>query len=370
MNRAWSLRVLSLLLIIVLIRPDGEARQPTYARKAMVVAQEELAVDVGLNVLRSGGNAVDAAVAVGFALAVTYPFAGNIGGGGFMLIRLADGRRTFIDFREKAPGKATRDMYLDGGGKPSEEAIVGWRSAGVPGTVRGFELAHMRYGRTPWVELLKPAISLAANGFPVSHAQMDSWKRYSSLLRRFPESNRVFLKGGAYYGWQETFRQPELAQTLRRLARFGANDFYEGRSARLLADAMKERGGLVTLADLHDYQAVERKPLEGDYKGFHIITSAPPSAGGVGLLQMLAMLDTTGFEKTGAGSAETYHYFAEVMRRFYADRNEYLGDPDSVDNPLSTLLDAAYVHTRRATIDPERATPSEQVNPGLPLRNE
>lgn len=370
MNRACSLRVISLLLIFAVIRPDVEARQPVYTRKAMVVAQEELAVDVGLNVLRSGGNAVDAAVAVGFALAVTYPFAGNIGGGGFMLIRLADGRTTFIDFREKAPGRASHDMYLDASGKPGEDGIVGWRSVGVPGTVRGFELAHKRYGHTPWIELLKPAIALAANGFPVSHAQMDSWKRYSSLLSRFPESKRIFLKGGAYYDWQETFRQPELARILDRIARLGASDFYEGQTARLLTDPMKKQGGLVTLADLHDYQAVERKPLEGDYKGFHIITSPPPSGGGVGVLQMLSMLDTTGYEKSGVGSAETYHYLAEVMRRFYADRNEYLGDPDSVKNPISTLLDAVYVRSRRATIDSEHATPSEQVNPGLALRNE
>jgi gamma-glutamyltranspeptidase/glutathione hydrolase len=369
-NRTRSLRARSLLLVFVLITPEAHASQPVYARKAMVVAQEELAVDVGLNVLRSGGNAVDAAVAVGFALAVTYPFAGNIGGGGFMLIRLAEGHTTFIDFREKAPGKASHDMYVDASGKPTEDAIVGWGSVGVPGTVRGFQLAHKRYGHKPWIELLKPAIALAASGFPVSHAQVDSWMRYNSLLSRFPGSKRIFLKGGAYYGWQETFRQPELARTLDRIARLGANDFYEGQIARLLTDAMTAQGGLVTLADLHDYQAVERKPLEGDYKGFHIITSPPPSAGGVGLLQMLSMLDTTGYEKAGAGSAETYHYLAEVMRRFYADRNEYLGDPDSVKNPISALLDPDYVRARRATIDSEHATPSEQVNPGLPIRNE
>jgi len=335
----------------------------------MVVAQEELATDVGLSVLRSGGNAVDAAVAVGFALAVTHPFAGNIGGGGFMLIRMADGHATFIDFREKAPGRASHDMYLDAGGKLSDESTVGWRSVGVPGTVRGLELAHKRYGHKPWVELVKPAVNLATNGFPVSRSQMDSWKRYRSLLSQFPESKRIFLKGGAYYDWQETFRQPELARTLDRIACLGASDFYDGETAHLLAAGMAEHGGLITLADLHDYQAVERKPLEGDYKGYHLITSPPPSSG-VGLLQMLAMLNTTGYEKTGAGSAGTYHYLAEVMRRYYADRNEYLGDPDSVKNPIPALLDPAYVTARRATIDPEHATPSEQVSPGLPAGSE
>jgi gamma-glutamyltranspeptidase/glutathione hydrolase len=336
----------------------------------MVVAQEELATDVGLAVLRSGGNAIDAAVAVGFALAVTHPYAGNIGGGGFMLIRLADGRTTFIDFRDKAPARASRDMYLDESGKLTEDSVVGWRSAAVPGTVRGLELAHKKYGHKPWGELLKPAVDLAANGFPVSYWQMDSWNRFSPLLSQFPESKRIFLKGGAQYDWREIFRQPELAQALERIARLGASEFYEGETAHLLTTAMAKNGGLITLADLHDYQAVERKPLEGDYKGYRIITSPPPSSGGVGLLQMLAMLEGTDYEKSGAGSARTYHYLAEVMRRFYADRNQYLGDPDLVKNPIAALLDPAYVRSRRATIDPERATPSDQVNPGLPAGRE
>jgi gamma-glutamyltranspeptidase / glutathione hydrolase len=359
-------------MALVLIAADAGAREPVYGRKGMVVAQEELATEVGVAVLRSGGNAVDAAVAVGFALAVTHPSAGNIGGGGFMLIRMADGRTTFIDFREKAPGKASHNMYLDASGKPTEDSVVGWRSVGVPGTVRGLELAQKRYGHKPWVELVKPAVNLATNGFPVSHNHEYSWKyKYSEArLSQFPDSKRIFLKGGAYYDWQETFRQPELARTLDRIARLGASDFYDGETAHLLATAMKEHGGLITLADLHDYQAVERTPLEGDYKGYHIITSPPPSSGGIGLLQMLAMLDTTGYEKTGAGSAGTYHYLAEAMRRYFADRNDYLGDPDFVKNQISSLLDPAYVQARRATIDPEHATPSDLVNPGLPAGNE
>ncbi len=370
MNRAYPLRVLSLLLIAVLVGPEAQGRQPVYGRRAMVVAVEEHAVDVGVDVLRSGGNAVDAAVAVGFALAVTHPFAGNIGGGGFMLIRLADGRTTFIDFREKAPAKASHDMYLDARGKLTEESTVGWRSVGVPGTVRGLELAHRKYGHKPWADLLRPAIRLATNGFPVSHAQMESWKFYTSLLARFPETKGIFLKDGAYSDWQENFKQPELALTLDRIAHLGAADFYEGETAHLLATAMAKNGGLITLADLHDYQAVERTPLEGNYKGYHIITSPPPSSGGIGLLQMLGMLNGTEYEKSGAGSAKTYHYLAEVMRRFFADRNQYLGDPDSVNNPVSRLLDQTYVSARRATIDPEHATPSDQVDPGLPAGSE
>ncbi|MGC2665312.1 MAG: gamma-glutamyltransferase [Candidatus Acidiferrales bacterium] len=363
-------RCLALVLMFALVVPAADGRDPVFGRKAMVVAQEDLAVGVGISVLRAGGNAVDAAVAVGFALAVTHPYAGNLGGGGFMLIRMADGRATFIDFREKAPGRASRNMYLDAAGNPTNDSVVGWRAAGVPGTVRGFELAHEKYGRKPWAELVNPAVALAEKGFPVSRWQMNSWKRSAPLLSQFPESQRIFLKGGAFYDWQETFRQPELARTLERIARLGAQDFYEGETAHLLASAMTKNGGLITLADLHDYKAVERTPLERDYKGYRVITSPPPSSGGVGLLQMLAMLNGTGYEKYGAGSAEAYHYMAEAMRRSFADRSQYLGDPDFVKNPIAALLDPAYVRSRTATIDPEHATPSDQVNPGLPAGSE
>jgi len=364
------MRCLVGLVISALIVPSLDARQPVYARKAMVVAQEDLAAEVGVSVLRSGGNAVDAAVAVGFALAVTHPYAGNIGGGGFMLIRMADGRTTFIDFREKAPSAATHDMYLNASGVPTTDSVVGWRAAAVPGTVRGFELANKKYGSKPWAELVKPAITLAVSGFPVSKWQMDSWQRSSPLLSHFPESKRIFLKGGAYYDWQENFKQPELARTLDRIARLGAADFYEGETAHILANEMAKNGGLITLADMHNYQAVERTPLEGDYKGYHIITSPPPSSGGVGLLQMLAMLNGTGYEKFGAGSAESFHYMAEVMRRYFADRSKYLGDPDFVNNPISALLAPAYVQSRRAMIDPDHATPGDRISPGLAAANE
>ena len=363
-------RWLSLVLMFALVVPAADGREPVYGRKAMVVAQEELATDVGVSILRAGGNAVDAAVAVGFALAVTHPYAGNLGGGGFMLIRMADGRTSFIDFREKAAGRASRDMYLDANRNPTNESVVGWRSAGVPGTVRGFELAHKKYGRKSWADLVSPAVALADKGFPVSRWQMNSWRRAAPLLSQFPESQRTFLNRGAFYEWQETFRQPELARTLERIGRLGARDFYEGETGHLLANAMTKNGGLITLADLYDYKAVERAPLEGDYKGYRIITSPPPSSGGVGLLQMLAMLNTTGYEKYGAGSAEAYHYMAEVMRRFYADRSQYLGDPDFVKNPISALLAPSYVQARRATIDPEHATPSDSVKPGLPAEHE
>jgi gamma-glutamyltranspeptidase / glutathione hydrolase len=366
MKKETLAKFLCLTLALCLLVPPSGAHEPVYARKGMVVAQEPLAADVGIAVLKSGGNAVDAAVAVGFALAVTHPFAGNIGGGGFMLIRMADGRAMFIDFREKAPRKATRDMYLDANGNVTPDSLLGWRAVGVPGTVRGFELALKKYGHKPWWELLQPAIRLAASGFPISYQQMRSFKANADPLSQFPDSKRIFLKDGSFYDWNENFQQPELARTLERIARNSAKDFYEGETARVLAREMEKNDGLITLDDLREYQAVERKPLEGDYKGYHIITSPPPSSGGVGILQMLGMLDGTGYEKSKAGSATAYHYLAEVMRRFYADRNEYLGDPDFMKNPIAALLDPAYIKTRRDSIDPVSATPSDQINPGLP----
>jgi gamma-glutamyltranspeptidase / glutathione hydrolase len=366
MKNSLPLRFLSVALTLCLLVPPSYGHEPVYARKGMVVAQEPLAAEVGVAVLKSGGNAVDAAVAVGFALAVTFPYAGNLGGGGFMLIRMADGRTTFIDFREKAPRKATHDMYLDASGSATKDSVLGWRAAGVPGSVRGFELALKKYGTKRLSELLQPAIHLASSGFLISYPQMRSFKSNADGLSQFPESKRIFLKGGALYDWNENFQQPELVRTLERIARHGAKDFYEGETAHMLAREMEKNGGLITLDDLREYQAVERKPLEGDYKGYHIITSPPPSSGGIGILQMLGMLDGTGYEKFRAGSATAYHYLAEVMRRYYADRNEYLGDPDFLKNPITAMLDPAYIRARRDSIDPVNATPSEQIRPGLP----
>ncbi len=338
----------------------------------MVTAQEPIATDVGLDILKQGGNAVDAAIAVGFALAVTYPYAGNLGGGGFMLMRLADGRKTFVDFREKAPAAAARDMYLDELGKVTRDSLVGWCAAGVPGTVRGLELAHKKYGKLPWAKLLAPAVRLAASGFPVSYALSQSLggEGANRLLGQFPESKRIFLKDGAHHQADDRFAQPELAKTLARIAKFGSRDFYEGVTAKILAEEMSKNGGLITLADLKAYEAVERKPLEGAYKGYGVITSPPPSSGGIGILQMLGMLEGSGYEKTGFGSAASIHYVAETMRRYYADRSEYLGDPDFVKVPVFGLLQPTYIKKWRDSIDRERATPSGQVKPGHPILGE
>jgi gamma-glutamyltranspeptidase/glutathione hydrolase len=355
--------------------PSAEANQPVYARKAMVVAQEPLAAEAGLAVMKSGGNAVDAAVAVGFALSVTYPFAGNIGGGGFMLVRMADGRTKFIDFRERAPAKASRDMYLDAAGAPTKDSLLGWRAAGVPGTVRGLEVARNMFGKTnaiSWQKLLKPAIELASKGFPISHSQMQSFRAYAKQLSQSnsPDSKRIFLKGGRFYEWQETFRQPELASTLEQIARDGANDFYQGKTARLIADAMEKNAGLMTLEDLRNYRVVVREPMRGSYHGYEIITAPLPSSGGVCILQMLGMLEGTGYETNGAGSASSYHYLADVMRFSFADRNKYLGDPDYVKAPITMLTSADYLKARRAKIDSANATAASQIEAVSAAKNE
>ena len=331
----------------------------------MVVAREPGATRVGLRVLQSGGNAIDAAVAVGFALAVTHPSAGNLGGGGFMLLRLADGRVTFLDFRERAPRAASRDMYLDVNGKVTGDSLVGYRASGVPGTVRGLEYASKKYGKKPWAEVVRPAVELAAKGFPLSYGTAQSLRSSAKSLSRFPDSNRIFLRNGKYYEPGDLFVQPELARTLKRIARRGSADFYTGETARLLAQDMQRHGGIITLEDLRDYTVREREPLRGTYRGYTIVTAPPPSSGGIGILQMLGILEGTGFEKAGAASALSTHLMAEAMRRFFADRAAYLGDADFARVPALGLLDPAYIAKRRASIDPNRATPSSEILAGV-----
>jgi gamma-glutamyltranspeptidase/glutathione hydrolase len=348
------------------------ARQPVRARHGMVATREAHATDIGLAVLESGGNAIDAAVAVGFALAVTHPSAGNIGGGGFLLARFADGRATFIDFRERAPRKASRDMYIGADGKATEDSWTGYRASGVPGTVRGLEFAHRKYGRKPWAELVEPAVRLAAQGFPVSYGLARSLhsKNTSERLSRFPESRHIFLKDGKYYDPGEVIVQPELASTLARIRDRGADDFYEGETARLLAADMQANGGLITLDDLKSYKAIERAPLTGTYRGYTIVTAPPPSSGGVGILQMMGVLEGSGYEKSGFGSAASVHFMAEAMRCYFADRSEYMGDPDFYHVPVAGLLDPRYIARLRQSIDPERATPSASLGPGKPATYE
>ena len=343
-----------------------EARQPVRARHGMVVTRERHATDIGEAVLEAGGNAVDAAVAVGFALSVTHPSAGNLGGGGFMLVRFADGRSTFLDFRERAPASASHDMYLGPDGKATKDSIVGYRASGIPGTVKGLEYAHAKWGKRKWKELLNPAIHLASKGFPVSYGLSTSLqsKAVSEKLAQFPESNRIFLRSGQFYQMGDVLRQPELAATLKRIRDRGSKDFYEGETAKLLAADQKTHNGLITEADLKDYKVMERAPLKGKYRGYEVITSPPPSSGGIGILQMLGVLEGLDLTKPGAGSANEVHLLAETMRRYFADRSEYLGDPDFFKVPVSGLLSPKYIAHLRETIDPLKSTPSTQIKPG------
>ena len=357
------------LLLVPLASALLGAHEPVRARHGMVVADEPLAADVGVAVLKSGGNAVDAAVAVGFALAVTHPYAGNLGGGGFMLVRFADGRSTFVDFRERAPGKASRDMYLDAQGNPTQDSVDGWRSVGIPGSVRGFELAQSKYGSQKWEALMAPAIELASKGYALSYKSAELLRNARNLADD-PESKRIFQKGGSYYDAGDVLVQPELAATLKRIAASGAREFYEGETARRLVSEMATHGGLLTLADLQSYRAVERTPLSGAYRGLTILTAPLPSSGGIGILQMLGMLEGSGYGKAGPGAAATIHYTAEVMRRYFADRSQYLGDSDFVKVPVKGLLDPGYIRERRASINPDQATPGDQLNPGKPAGRE
>ncbi len=354
------------MLVICSFAATLPAKEPVKAKHGMVVAQEPIAADVGASVLKGGGNAIDAAIAVGFALAVTHPSAGNIGGGGFMLVRLADGKTTFLDFREAAPQKATPNMYIGPDGKPTRDSIVGWRASGVPGSVAGFELAYRKFASRSWADLLAPAVQLARDGFVVDEAFAASLNSPESRLQLDSESRRIFLRDGNPYKPGDKFQQPDLAATLARVARNGAKEFYEGDTAKRLVAAMATHGGLISVDDLKSYRVIERAPLEGDYKGFHVLTAPPPSAGGIGLLQMMGILAGTSYDAAGPDSATAVHYEAESMRRFYADRSEYLGDPAFYNVPVKQLLDPAYLAWRRGTIDPNRATPSDLIGPGLP----
>jgi len=348
-------------------------RQPVEAEHGLVTSASALASQVGADILKRGGNAADAAVATGLALAVTYPRAGNLGGGGFAVLRLADGRVTTIDFREKAPAAATREMYLDAQGNVVPgRSTVGHLASGVPGTVAGFELLYTRYGshRLSWAQLVEPARRLAQEGFAVTPALARDMQASTRLLQRFPESRRTFLREGRPYQAGEPFKQADLSATLRRIERSGAKEFYSGKTAELIAAEMAANGGLITRADLAAYRAVEREPLRGHYRGYEIITMAPPSSGGVAILQMLDMLESHDVGSLGFNSAAKIHLFTEVMRRAFRDRAEFLGDPDFVRVPTAHLLDPAYLTRSMSTFDPARATPSASLPPAEPPPSE
>lgn len=347
----------------------------------MVTSAHVLASEAGLEMLQRGGNAVDAAVATGLALTVVYPFAGNIGGGGFMLVHLADanapggrGRQIVIDYRETAPETATRDMFVGPDGNVlsgADSSTVGWRASGVPGSVAGFALALEKYGsgKLTWADVCEPSRRLAAEGHIVSQGTAANLRANAKLLGQFDESKRIYLNGGAYWQTGDLWKQPDLAATFARLQKGGAREFYEGETAQRIADAMGKNRGTITLADLKGYRPVERTPLRGAYRGYDIVTMPPPSSGGIALLQMFGMLEPFDVAKLGHNSAAKYHLFAEVMRRAFRDRAEYLGDPDFVQVPVGPLLAPDYVKRRMDDFDPAKATPSDAVQPGLgPLK--
>ncbi|HEX8457953.1 MAG TPA: gamma-glutamyltransferase [Pyrinomonadaceae bacterium] len=347
------------------------SRDPVRAPHGMVASTNKLASEVGVDILRRGGNAVDAAIAVAFALAVTYPAAGNLGGGGFMMIRLRDGRTTAIDYREMAPQAATRDIYLDKQGnliKGEGSSTVGYRAAGVPGTVAGMELALKKYGsgRLTWSQLAEPARRLAADGFTISHQFARSLRGSDDLLGRYPDSKRIFLNNGRYFKEGERLRQPELAATFARLQRGGAREFYEGETARLIAEDMRRNKGLMTLEDLRGYVAKERTPIRTTYRGYEVISMPPPSSGGAVLIEMLNILEGYDLRSMNWASSEKYHLVTEAMRRAFADRAEYMGDADFVNVPVAGLIDKKYAERQRAGINTERASTSVEVRAGRP----
>ncbi|MDQ3813448.1 MAG: gamma-glutamyltransferase [Armatimonadota bacterium] len=371
-NRLRCLRLsLLIFLIVPVVTAHAAWRDPVRAPHGIVASTNRIASAVGADVMRRGGNAVDAAVAVAFALAVTYPSAGNLGGGGFMMIRLRDGRTTAIDYRETAPAAATRNMYLDARGELIQgegSSTVGYRAAGVPGTVAGMELALRKYGsgKLTWPQLIEPARRLAAGGFAVTERLARSLREKQDLLARYEDSRRIFLRNGKLYNEGEVLRQPDLATTLARLQQKGPREFYTGQTARLIAEDMQRHRGLITLDDLRSYTPKERAPLRGTYRGYEVISMPPPSSGGAVLIQMLNILEGYELSKLNPFSSEKYHLLVEAMRRAYADRAAYMGDTDFVKVPLAGLIDKAYAAQQRSTINPERASLSEEVRAGKP----
>lgn len=341
---------------------------PVVAANGVVAAQDMRAAEIGRDILAKGGNVVDAAVAAGFALAVTHPQAGNLGGGGFMMIKLA-GREDVIaiDFREAAPSGATRDMFLDENGDvDTMRARFSHLSTGVPGTVMGLLTAHEKYGSKSLREVISPAVELAEKGFPVTRALADSLKEYRERFARDPSTEAYFLqRDGRPYEQGEILVQKDLAKTLKAIRDRGAKGFYEGRVADLIVNEMTRNGGLITHDDLKNYRAVERKAVLGSYRGYEVASMPPPSSGGVHLIEMLNVLEGFDLKSMGHNSADYLGVLVESMRRAYADRSEYLGDPDFISVPADRLLDKAYAARLRGQIKVGAATKSEAVKPGL-----
>ena len=366
MKRHHTSIILCIASLIVFSQSYSASRDPVRAKKGMVVAADPIAANVGLRILKEGGNAVDAAVAVGFALAVTYPGAGNIGGGGFMVTRFADGTVKSLDYRETAPAAARRDMYLGKDGNFLEQKSTrGHLACGVPGSVAGMMYAQRRYGKLTRAQVLKPAIDLADKGFHLHYRLAEDLERMIPDFSAYRSSIRTFSKNGKPYAEGELFRQKDLAATLKRIRDKGRDGFYTGETAKLIVAEMKRGGGLITSKDLEDYASIIREPVRETYRGYEIISSGPPSSGGVALVQMLNILEGYNLEEYGWNSSKAVHRMAEAMRRVYADRAEFLGDPDFVKIPVAWLTSKKYAEQCRASIDTALATPSDQISHGV-----
>lgn len=341
--------------------------QPVWAKHGMVASQEALASQIGVDMLKLGGNAVDAAVAVGFALAVTLPRAGNIGGGGFMLVHLAKEKKTIaIDYRETAPSMAHKDIFLDEQGnavdKLSREHGL---AVGVPGTVMGMELALKKYGTLTLAQVMAPAIALAKEGFAVTSDLADSLAGVKPRIAQWPSSAKIFYNpDGSNLAFNDILKQPELAHSLELIAKHGSQGFYQGETAQKIVKAIKDAGGVMTLADLANYKVVEREPVKGQYRGYEVVSMPAPSSGGIHIIEMLNVLEHFPIDKFGHNTAQTLHVMAETMKRAYADRSEYLGDPDFVKVPTAALLSRDYAANIAAKIALNKVTPSSEIKPG------
>ncbi|QPF72943.1 gamma-glutamyltransferase [Roseateles sp. DAIF2] len=352
-----------------LLAPPAHAASiaPAAAENGMVVTAQHLATRVGVDVLKDGGNAVDAAVAVGYALAVVYPAAGNLGGGGFMTIQLADGRKTFLDFREKAPLATTANMYLDKEGNVVKGLSTrGHLAVGVPGSVSGLEFAREKYGTMKRPTLLAPAIALADKGFALDQGDIDMFRTATEDFRKDPASAAIFLKkDGAPFEVGDKLVQKDLARTLKAVSDQGPAGFYKGKVAAALVKSSQAGGGIITQADLDQYATRELAPIECDYRGYRVVSAPPPSSGGVIICEMLNILEGYPLKDWGYRSAQAVHHQIEAMRHAYVDRNSYLGDPDFVKNPIARLTDKAYAAQIRAVIDPNKAGVSKDIKPGV-----
>jgi len=362
----WRAAVAAILLLPAAAQVHAASRAPVAAENGMVVTAQHLATRVGVDVLKRGGNAVDAAVAVGYALAVVYPSAGNLGGGGFMTVRLADGRKTFLDFREKAPLAASANMYLDKDGNVIEGLSTrGHLAVGVPGTVSGMEYAREKYGTMKRAALIAPSIKLAERGFVLDQGDVDMFAAATADFRKDPASSAIFLRKGEALAPGQRLVQKDLARTLKAVSRSGPDGFYKGRVASAIAASSRAGEGIITPIDLQQYSTREFPPIECDYRGYHVISAPPPSSGGVAICEMLNILEGYPLKDLGFRSAQAVHYQIEAMRHAYVDRNSYLGDPDFVRSPLDRLLDKGYAASIRSVIDPGKAGVSKDIKAGV-----